>query len=149
MFSIVCCLFVRTNTTISEFYDLGGSTFNSTLPLKLKAIALIVGLRNTGTTGKILASPAIGKGSDATAYDSELNLAFSSNSDGTLTIISADNYAVKQNLVTKPRARTLALDSASHKLYTVSADVDTDAPSTLGARPPLKPNTFTLLEIAR
>jgi DNA-binding beta-propeller fold protein YncE len=116
---------------------------------------LFVGCHNqklvvvSGATGKILASPAIGKGSDATAYDSELNLAFSSNSDGTLTIISADTYVVKQNLETKLRARTLALDNVSHKLYTVSADVDTSVSVAPGARPTLKADTFTLLEIGR
>ena len=100
-------------------------------------------------TGETLAKPAIGKGSDAVGYDRELDLVFSSNSDGTLTIISANDYTVKQNLLTKPRARTLALDSINHTVYTVTADVDDKAPKQANGRPQLKEGTFTLLTITR
>jgi YVTN family beta-propeller protein len=114
---------------------------------------LFVGCRNqkmavvSGTTGEILATVPIGKGCDATVYDPELKLAFSSNGEGTLTIISADTYTVTQTLATQPTARTMALDIASHRIYTVAAD--TEAPSTVGVRPRLKPGTFTLLTVSR
>jgi hypothetical protein len=88
----------------------------------------------------------IGKGCDATAYDRELQLAFSSNGEGTLTIISADTYKVRQTLATQPTARTLALDSTSHRLYTVAADLE--SPSAPGVKPKLKPGTFTLLTVS-
>ncbi len=45
-----------------------------------------------------MAAVPIGKGCDATAYDSELKLAFSSNGEGTLTMTSADTCAVRQTL---------------------------------------------------
>ena len=114
---------------------------------------LFIGCRNqkmavvAGRTGEILATVPIGKGCDATAFDGELKLAFSSNGEGTLTIISSDTYTVKQTLVTQPTARTMALDSGSHRIYTVAAD--REAPSGAGDRPRLTPGTFTLLMVSR
>jgi len=61
-------------------------------------------------------------------------------------IISADSYGVSQTLDTRPTARTLALDSVNHVLYTVAANRDTSLP---GARPTLKPGTFTLITISK
>ncbi len=113
---------------------------------------LFVGCHNqtmavvSGTSGNLLASVPIGKGCDATAFDAQRHLAFSSNGEGTLTVISTDTYAVAQTLATKPTARTLALDSSSHRIYTVSAD--TDAPGAGGVRPRLKAGTFTLLTVS-
>lgn len=135
-------------------YDLSASCDEPTgLAIDPAAERLFVGCRNqkmavvSGKTGKILATVPIGKGCDATAYDSELRLAFSSNGEGTLTIISTDTYSVRQTLATQPTARTLALDEAGHRIYTVAAEMA--APGTADARPPLKPGTFTLLTVSR
>ncbi|MBC7400290.1 MAG: YncE family protein [Mucilaginibacter sp.] len=71
-------------------------------------------------TGKIVATVPIGAGVDAVAYDAETKLIFCSNGDGTTTIIkqeSADKYAVVQTLATQNRAKTLALDTKTHKIY--------------------------------
>jgi hypothetical protein len=100
-----------------------------------------------GRTGEILATIPIGKGCDATAYDNALQLAFSSNGEGTLTIISADTYSVRQMLATQPTARTMALDEVRHRIYTVAAEIDT--PGKDGERPKLKPGTFTLMTVSR
>jgi hypothetical protein len=64
-----------------------------------------------------------------------------------LTIISTDNYSVKQVLNTQPTARTMALDIANHRIYTVAADIE--VPGTENTRPKLKPGTFTLFNISR
>ena len=114
---------------------------------------LFVGCHNqkmtvvSGNTGEIMASIPIGKGCDATAYDKDRQLVFSSNGEGTLTIISASNYDVIQTLATHATARTMALDEVSHQIYTVSAEIE--VPGTMGGRPKLKPDTFTLLTISR
>jgi YVTN family beta-propeller protein len=114
---------------------------------------LFVGCRNqkmavvSGKTGEMMATVPIGKGCDATAYDSELQLIFSSNGEGTLTIISSDTYTVRQMLATQPTARTMALDAASHRIYTVAAEIE--APGVAGVRPQLKQGTFTLLTVLR
>jgi YVTN family beta-propeller protein len=72
------------------------------------------------TTGKVVATVPIGAGVDAVAYDDETKLIFCSNGDGTTTIIkqeSADKYSVIQTLATQNRAKTLALDTKTHKIY--------------------------------
>lgn len=107
-----------------------------------------------GRTGKILAAPAIGKGSDATVYDAVSKLAFSSNGDGTLTVIGADSsqaFEAKQTVKTMVSARTMALDPESHKIYLVAAErepTDSQAGKDGGHRPKLKPGSFTLLTVS-
>jgi YVTN family beta-propeller protein len=78
-------------------------------------------------TGKVVATVTIGAGVDAVAYDAETKLIFCSNGDGTTTIIqqkSADDYSVVQTLSTQVRAKTLALDTKTHKIYLSVADRD-------------------------
>ena len=72
------------------------------------------------TNGKVITTVPIGSGVDAVAFDPATKLIFCSNSDGTTTIIkqeSADKYAVVQTLKTLAKARTLALDIETHKIY--------------------------------
>lgn len=71
-------------------------------------------------TGKVITTLPIGAGVDAVAYDAPEKLIVCSNGDSTATIIkqeSADQYAVVQTLYTKVRAKTMALDKTTHKLY--------------------------------
>ncbi len=92
-------------------------------------------------SGKVIATLPIGAGVDAVAYDPETKLIFCSNGDGTTTIIkqeSADKYSVIQTLQTQNRAKTLALDTKTHKIYLSVAKFEP------GTRKAL-PNTFTIL----
>lgn len=92
-------------------------------------------------TGKVIATLPIGAGVDAVAYDPETKLIFCSNGDATTTIIkqeSADKYSVVQTLQTQTRAKTLALDTKTHKIYLSVAQMQ---PGTRNA----VPNTFTIL----
>jgi YVTN family beta-propeller protein len=78
-------------------------------------------------TGKVINTLPIGAGVDAVAYDPETNLIFCSNGDGTTTIIkqqSANEYSVIQTLKTATRAKTLALDTRTHKIYLSVADYE-------------------------
>jgi DNA-binding beta-propeller fold protein YncE len=71
-------------------------------------------------SGRIITTLPIGAGVDAVAYDPETKLIFCSNGDATTTIIkqeSADKYSVVQTLATQTRAKTLALDAKTHKIY--------------------------------
>ena len=103
-------------------------------------------------SGKNVASPAIGDGCDATAFDADLGLAFASAGDGTITVIreeSADKFTVAQTLATQKWARTMALDPKTHLIYTVTANV-TVTPSASGGRPERKvePDSFVVLVVA-
>jgi DNA-binding beta-propeller fold protein YncE len=87
------------------------------------------------TSGKVIATLPIGAGVDAVAYDPATKLIFASNGDGTTTIIkqkTADDYAVVQTLKTQYRAKTLALDTKTHKIYLSVADI---APGTKNSVP--------------
>jgi YVTN family beta-propeller protein len=94
-------------------------------------------------SGHQVAKVAIGKGPDAATLDAQTRLVYSSNHDGTLTIVhedDADHYTVLANVATQQGARTLALDPGTHLAYLVAAD-----PAPKGA--PV--NGFTLLVVGK
>jgi YVTN family beta-propeller protein len=71
-------------------------------------------------SGKVITTLPIGSGVDAVVYDADSKLIFASCGDGTVTIIaqkSADEYVVVQTLATQPRAKTMAFDKKSRKIY--------------------------------
>lgn len=101
-------------------------------------------------SGKVIATPPIGQGVDANAFDPGTQLAFSSNGDGTLTVVhedSPDKFTVVENAPTQRFARTMALDPVTHKVYLVTAEIEQAPPEKEGERPrrTVKPGTFTLL----
>ena len=104
-------------------------------------------------TGKEVATVPIGEGVDAVSFDAKQKLVFSSNGDGTLTVIhedSPDKYSVWQNVDTKRGARTHTLDPGTHTVYTVTADFGTPPQATADnprPRPPMVPGSFTLLVV--
>lgn len=92
-------------------------------------------------SGKVTTTVPIGAGVDAVAYDEANKLIIVSNGDGTTTVIkqeSADKYQVVQTLATQLRAKTLALDTKTHKLYLSVSKFEE------GTRTPL-PGTFEVL----
>jgi DNA-binding beta-propeller fold protein YncE len=74
--------------------------------------------------GKVVASPAIGAGSDGAVFDPSTGYAISSNGDGTLTIVQdmGGKYEVVENVATARGARTIALDEKTHNVYLSVAD---------------------------
>jgi DNA-binding beta-propeller fold protein YncE len=108
-------------------------------------------------SGKVIATLPIGEGVDACGFDPGTGLAFSSNGDGTLTVIhadGADKYSVVQDASTQKFARTMALDPGSHDVYLVTAQVDIIPPpagAPAGTRPQrnVQPGTFTVLVMSR
>lgn len=106
-------------------------------------------------TGKVVAGLPIGSGVDATAFDPETNLAFSSNGDGTLTVIhedSPDKFSVVETVATRRGARTMALDTKRHNVFLVTADFGPPPAPTAERprpRPSILPGTFTLLVVGK
>jgi hypothetical protein len=101
-------------------------------------------------TGKIVGSVPIGSRVDANAFDSVTQLAFSSNGEGTVTIAreeSPDKLIVIQTLKTEPGARTMALDSKTHKIYLASAKFErlASTPGNQRQRPRMISNSFKVL----
>ena len=71
-------------------------------------------------SGKVITTLPIGAGVDAVIYDAADALIFVSNGDATTTIIhqdDADKYSVIQTLATQPRAKTMAMDMRTKKIY--------------------------------
>lgn len=105
-------------------------------------------------SGKQVGKIAVGEGPDAAAFDATHELVFSSNGEGTLTIVreeTPDHYHVVRTLPTKRGARTMALDEINRKLYVVTSDFEpASAPTPDQPHPRVapKPDTFTVLAIA-
>ena len=98
--------------------------------------------------GKVVATPPIGAGSDGAAFDPGTGYAFSSNGDGTLTVVqqTGGTWAVLENIATERGARTIALDEKSHRVYLPTAKT---APAAAGARPTYLPDTFKVLIVGK
>jgi YVTN family beta-propeller protein len=106
-------------------------------------------------TGKVLATPAIGDGVDATAFDDNTGLAFASCNEGVLTVVreeSPDKFSVAENVPTQPGARTLALDSRTHNVYVVTANFGPPPAETADNPHPRRtilPDSFVVLVVGK
>jgi YVTN family beta-propeller protein len=103
--------------------------------------------------GKIIATPPIGKGTDFCVFDPATKLAFSSNGDGTLTVVAEetpDKFTVVANVKTEPGARTMALDSKTHSIYLCTAK-QKPAPPGGGqrGRRAYEPGSFVVLVVGK
>jgi hypothetical protein len=98
-------------------------------------------------SGKVLADLPIGAGVDATSVAQ--GEAFASSGDGTLAVIrktSGGKYELVQSVKTQQGAKTMGIDSVSHKIFLPTADFDQPKP---GARPAAIPGSFKILVVSR
>ncbi len=101
-------------------------------------------------TGKVVATPTIGEGVDATAYDPATKLVFASNGEGTLSVLhqdSPDKYTLLENVPTKRSARTMGLDLKTHNVFLPVADFDPPAPGE--RRGKMKSGSFAILFVSK
>ena len=76
-------------------------------------------------SGRMVAAVPIGMGTDTAVFDPNRRLIFSSNGDGTMSVIaedSADRFRLLVNAPTAAGARTMAEDPASGRVFLVTAD---------------------------
>jgi DNA-binding beta-propeller fold protein YncE len=114
--------------------------------------------------GTILATLPIGSGTDGATFNPKTMEAFSSNGDGTLSVIkenSPTSFVVEQNVQTMPRAKTLTLDSKTNHILLIAAefgpppappaDAPKDAQKKGGGRgrAPMLPDSFTILVVGK
>jgi len=143
-------------------WPLAPCTEPSGLAIDRKNRRLFVGCDNKmmavvdADSGKILATPTIGDGVDATAFDAETGLAFAScGGDGVLTVVkeeSADKFSAAETVTTQKGARTMALDAKTHNVFVVTAQFGPrPAPTADNARPrpPMVPDSFVVLVVGR
>ncbi len=103
-------------------------------------------------TGTVRATLPIGAGVDATRFDQATGLAFSSNGEGTLTVVreaSPDSFVVQQTVRTARGARTMELDPRTHRLYLSTARFQAAPADSAGARrrPRPVPGSFIVLVV--
>jgi len=119
---------------------------------------LFVGCRNTPTMvimtteGKILAALPIGAGVDGAVFNPATMQTFSSQGDGTLTVInekSPTSFDVAQTVQTKVSGKTLTLDSKTNQIYVIAAEYGPPPPPpTAGGRAgrgAMIPDSFSIL----
>ena len=100
-------------------------------------------------TGKVIDKLTIGDGCDGVAFDPAFKNIYSSNGDGTLTVIhedSADKFSVTDNIPTKKSARTIALDEKTHRVFLPAAEFEPLQPGE--KRSKMKPGSFRVLVVS-
>lgn len=109
--------------------------------------------------GTILDTLPIGKGCDGAVFNPATMEAFSSQGDGTLTIIkenSLASFVVEQTVATAPRAKTLTLDSKTGNILLITAEFGPPPPQTTPPSPgrwpnrgPMLANSFAILVVGK
>ncbi|MCU1222649.1 MAG: hypothetical protein JWQ42_742 [Edaphobacter sp.] len=149
--------------TMTGSYDLEGKGGTCAgLAMDVKNNILFATCRNPQTmvildaaNGKILETLPIGGGTDGAVFNPATMEVFSSQGDGTLTIVkesSPTSFAVEQTLTTMPRAKTLTLDKKTNRLYLITAEFGTapaPEPGQRPVRPPMIPDSFSILEVGK
>lgn len=103
--------------------------------------------------GNVVARLDIGDRVDGVSFDPGLKRVYSSNGDGTLTVVQEENkdsFKVLENVPTQKGARTITLNTKTHRIYLPSAEYGPAPDATKEnphPRPAVKPNTFTILEV--
>lgn len=104
--------------------------------------------------GHVVTTLPIGSGCDGVKFDPGLKRAYSSNGDGTMTVVeelNKDSFKVLENVTTMSGSRTMAVDTKSHHLYLPAAEYNpAPAATTENPRPrrTMKPGSFVILDIA-
>ena len=105
-------------------------------------------------SGKVVSSLPIGDRVDGVAFDPGLKRAYSSNGDGTLTVVQCtgpDQYTVLETVPTQKGARTVVVDALTHHVFLPTAAFGpTPAPTaqTPKPRPAIQPGSFVILDVA-
>ncbi len=100
-------------------------------------------------SGREVAALPIGDDSDAAGYDPVTHHVYSSNRDGTLTVIQqddADHYQVEATVETQFGAKTHTVDTARNRIYLPVAKFGPGSEDKPG---PVLPNTFEILVVGQ
>jgi len=139
---------------VTKKYTLTGCEGPSGLAIDTKARRLfsVCGNRVMAVSdpdkGTVIATPAIGAGSDGVVFDAGTGYAISANGDGTMTVVqqTGGKYDVVENIATERGARTIALDEKTHRVYTPTA---TAGQAAAGGRAPYLPDSFKVLVVGK
>jgi DNA-binding beta-propeller fold protein YncE len=150
--------------TVTAHYDLKGKGgVCAGLALDVKNNVLFAACRNPAAMvmldardGTILDALPIGAGTDGALFNPKTMEAFSSQSDGTLTVIkenSPTSFAVEQNVQTMPTAMTLTLDGKTGRVLLIAAEFGAATPPAAGGGRPgrgqMVPDSFSILVVGK
>lgn len=131
---------------VTAHYDLAGKGGTCAgLAIDVKTNILFASCRKPQTMvmmnaadGKIVEALPIGGGTDGAVFNPATSEAFSSQGDGTLTIVkekSRTSFAVEQTVETPQRAKTLTLDSKTGNILLITAEFGPAPATPPGGRP--------------
>jgi len=112
-------------------------------------------------TGKIITTLPTGVGCDGATFNATTGEVFSTQGDGTLTVIkdnaknstpAATDFVVEQTVKTPLRARTITLDAKTGHLITITAEYGPAPAAVAGqraARPPMVPGSFEIVVVGK
>jgi DNA-binding beta-propeller fold protein YncE len=102
---------------------------------------------------KVVATPAVGQGTDGAGFDAGTGLAFSSNGEGTLSIVklAGGKYDTVDTVTTERGARTMTVDEKTHRVYLLAAEYGPAPEAKEGkkGRPPVVPDSFHVLVVGK
>lgn len=149
---------------VTNTFELGAKGGgNAGLALDAKNHVLFVACREPqvmvmidSTTGKYLADLPIGRGCDGAVFNPTTMECFSSQGDGTLTVIkenSPTEFVVEQTVKTQLGAKTLTLDPVTNQIFLIAAEYGpTTEPAVAGGRPrrgPMIAGSFSILTVGK
>jgi DNA-binding beta-propeller fold protein YncE len=148
---------------VTAHYPLGDNKTPAGLAFDIKNQILFVECRNpavsaimSAKSGKIITTLPIGTGVDGAGFMATTMEAFSSQGDGTLTVIKEtgpSTFTVQENVKTMPSAKTMTIDHKTMHVFLIGAEFGAGSPpDTPGGRPhrgPLVPDSFTILEVGK
>jgi hypothetical protein len=160
--------------TVTAHYDLTGQGGTCAgLAFDAKNRILFAACRNPqnmvvvgADDGKIIATLPIGRGTDGAVFNPATMEAFSSQGDGTLTVIkesSPTSFAVEQTVATPKGAKTITLDPKTGHLFLITAEwgpapapaaPPADGSAAPAPRPgrnrgPMVPGSFSIIEVGK
>lgn len=151
--------------TVTGHYDLAGKGGQCAgLAMDVKHEILFVACRRPAMMvimgakdGKIIDALPLGAGTDGAVFNPKTMEAFSSQGDGTLTIVkenSPTSFVVEQTVTTPVRAKTLTLDSKTDHILLITAEFTpppaTPPPGGRGrGRGQMVPDTFSIVVVGK
>jgi hypothetical protein len=150
--------------TVTGHYDVAGKGGTCAgLAIDAKNQILFATCRNPQTmvilkagTGEVITTLSIGAGTDGAVFNPNTMEAFSSQVDGTLTVVkenSPADFVVEQNLKTMPSAKTLTLDTKTNHIFLIGAEFGAPAtpppPGGRGGRGQMTPDSFSVLVVGK
>jgi YVTN family beta-propeller protein len=99
--------------------------------------------------GKVVTTVPIGDGCDGVAFNNAAKTIYTSNGEGTMSVIQEganDKFSLLGNYKTKRGARTIAINEQTNTIYLPTADFDPVAKSANG-RPMIIPGSFQVLVV--